>query len=64
MALDAHKLIDKICNIQCHAKFQSVSDLMLVPKTINDFCKPLDIYGINGNLDVMNYGNFFSLQIY
>jgi hypothetical protein len=28
---------------------------MLVPTTIHDFCKPLLIYGINGNLDVMNY---------
>lgn len=63
MALDARKHIDKICNIQCHAKFQLVTELMLVPKTINDFCKPLDIYGINGNLDGMNYG-FFFLRMY
>jgi hypothetical protein len=55
MALDAHKPVDQICNNQCHAKFQSVSNLIIIPTTINDFCKPLDIHGINGKLDVMNY---------
>jgi hypothetical protein len=55
MALYAHKPIDKICNNQCHAKFQSLSDFMLLPTYANYFCKSVGMFEINGNLDIIDY---------